>query len=243
MGPESARNAKGRGAIRARAIGGYGIRWRTTPYYIENELLGGSGHEDDDWYFSFYEPYRWVLARVPLLPTVGNHDSDENEKSDDRAQLADNHYTDVRFAEGVEAGTASIGPGLFYRFDYSQAVQFVCIDTSQADRDLGVERFFQHGAHRRFVEEALGAGGSARTCWRIPFCHHPPFCAGPEHGNDQAMLHTLVPCFEQHGVRLVLGGRASPSRCRSASSASTVPRAIASHRRGARCALCTFCAV
>ena len=50
-----------------------------------------------------------MLARVPLFPAVGNHDSDETEGSDDRDQLADNHYTDVRFSPEVEAGRSSVG--------------------------------------------------------------------------------------------------------------------------------------
>jgi tartrate-resistant acid phosphatase type 5 len=41
---------------------------------------------------------------------------------------------------------------------------------------------------------------------RIAFSHHPSFCAGPEHGNDQEMLETLLPLFERGGVRLVLAG-------------------------------------
>jgi tartrate-resistant acid phosphatase type 5 len=47
-------------------------------------------------------------------------------------------------------------------------------------------------------------GQSAR--WRIPFSHHPPFCAGPEHGNTAGMVERLVPLFEAAGVRLVLSG-------------------------------------
>lgn len=72
--------------------------------YLAELGAGGSGGEDDDWYFSHDEPYRFVLSRVPVYPTVGNHDSDETEESDDREQLADNHFTEVRFRSDVEAG-------------------------------------------------------------------------------------------------------------------------------------------
>ena len=49
----------------------------------------------------------------------------------------------------------------------------------------------------------LGGPGAR---WRIPFSHHPPFCAGPEHTNTTGMVERLVPLFEAAGVRLVLSG-------------------------------------
>lgn len=41
--------------------------------------------------------------------------------------------------------------------------------------------------------------------WRIPFCHHPPFCAGPAHHNTEGMSE-IVKLFEQAGVKVVLSG-------------------------------------
>ncbi len=178
-------------------------------YHEEDEKVGGTGSEDDDWFFSFYEPYRWLISRVPVFPTVGNHDAAETEDSDDRDQLDDNHFLDLRFAPEVEEGRASLDPGLFYRLAYSRRVQLLCIDTSKA-AELETERFFANGKHLDFVTASLTDGpdgtddGGSR--WRIPFCHHPPFCAGPKHGNDEDMVDLLVPLFEQHGVRLVLSG-------------------------------------
>ena len=95
-----------------------------------------------------------------------------------------------------------MGPGLFYRFGYGTDLELICIDTSQ-DKDPKYHRFFQVPDHRRWLEDALGDGDPV---WRIPFSHHPPFCAGPEHGNTTGMVERLVPLFEQAGVRLVLSG-------------------------------------
>ena len=50
-----------------------------------------SGDEDDDWYFTF-QPYRYVLNRLPVCPTISNHDTRETEEHDDRAQVMDNMY-------------------------------------------------------------------------------------------------------------------------------------------------------
>lgn len=174
----------------------------------DNVYLGpntsGSGNEDDDWYASFYEPYRYVINRVPVFPTVGNHDAGDTESSDDRDQLADNLFLEQRFRPSVEPGRASLDPGLFYRLQVGAQAEFICIDTSLAG-EPGREHFFDDAAHADWLKQALEAGAQAPR-WRIPFSHHPPFCAGPEHGNTTGMVERLVPLFERGGVRLVLSG-------------------------------------
>jgi tartrate-resistant acid phosphatase type 5 len=170
--------------------------------YLGHQDTAGTGNEDDEWYSSFYQPYRYVLNRVPFFPTVGNHDAGDTECSDDRAQLSDNLFLDHRFGSGVETGSASLGPGLFYSFQVGANLEFICIDTSIAS-DMDVEHYFDDPAHSRWVSETLRGPGAR---WRIPFSHHPPFCAGPEHSNTAGMVERLVPLFQEAGVRLVLSG-------------------------------------
>jgi len=160
-----------------------------------------SGGEDDDWYSSYFQPYRYVLARVPVYPAVGNHDTTDTEGSDDREQLEDNFFTAARFEES-SAGS-SVGPGLFYRVKYGRDVELVGIDTSLALADEHVHRFFQDPRHLDWLRDTFAEPG---VRWRIPFSHHPVFCAGPSHGNDAEMLETLLPLFDRGGVRLVLDG-------------------------------------
>ncbi len=183
--------------------------------YLGEEDRFGSGGEDDDWYFSYYEPYRFLLARIPVYPTVGNHDTGETEESDDREQLADNHFTDLRFTPRVEQGRDSVtaddgdteqgAPGLFYRFRYGSLVEFCSLDTSEAST-LAADRYFDDPAHRRFLDETFASERGGRPPWLVPFMHHPPFCAGPSHHNDAAICESLVPRFRAAGVRLVLAG-------------------------------------
>jgi hypothetical protein len=170
--------------------------------YLGHQDTAGTGNEDDEWYSSFYQPYRYVLNRVPFFPTVGNHDAGDSESSDDRDQLADNLFLEHRFRPEVETGSASLGPGLFYRFRVGANLEFICIDTSIAS-GMDVEHYFDDPAHNQWVEETLRGDGAR---WRIPFSHHPPFCAGPEHTNTTGMVERLVPMFEEAGVRLVLSG-------------------------------------
>ena len=169
---------------------------------------GDTGDEDDDWFFTFYQPYRYIINRVPVYPCVGNHDTGETEESDDREQLIDNFYINERFSGEHSAGPASIGPGLFYRFDYGKDIEFVCIDSSRQSALFG-DRFFAHPNHVRFVEAALPEkSGSIREAprWRIPFSHHPPFCAGPQHSNSKSMIQRIVPLLKRAGVLAYFSG-------------------------------------
>jgi len=168
--------------------------------------VGATGDEDDDWFFTFYQPYRYVLNRIPMHPSVGNHDGNETERNDDRDQLMDNFFLAERLNGEEAAGRASIGPGLFYRFRYGRDVELVCVDTSRQSLLFG-DRFFRHRNHAPFLEAAFPAvPGPDAPRWRIPFSHHPPYCAGPMHANSESSLETLVPLYRRAGVRLVLSG-------------------------------------
>jgi hypothetical protein len=117
----------------------------------------------------------------------------------------DNFYLAERLAGEEQAGRASIGPGLFYRFRYGRDIELVCLDTSRRSLLFG-ERFFRHRNHAPFLEAAFPDGGGASPRWRIPFGHHPAYCAGPMHGNSKSSIEHLVPLYRRSGVRLVLAG-------------------------------------
>ncbi|MGD9752517.1 MAG: metallophosphoesterase [Acidimicrobiia bacterium] len=180
-------------------------------YHGEGISMGGSGAEDDDWYFSYYEPYRFTISRVPVFPSIGNHDAAETERSDDRGQVADNHFTELRFHPDVEASRASVSvegdraAGLFYRFSYGDLVEFACIDTSEA-AGFDAVRYFDDPQHQPFLERTFEPRRADRGRWLIPFGHHPPYCAGPSHRNDDAQLRTMIPHYRRAGVQVVLAG-------------------------------------
>ena len=93
--------------------------------YAGTRILGlpigsNTGDEDDDWFFTFFQPYRYMVNRVPVYPCIGNHDTAETEDHDDREQLVDNMYLRERFANDAAAGRASLDPGLFYRARFGQ---------------------------------------------------------------------------------------------------------------------------
>ena len=173
--------------------------------YLGHDADNATGNEDDDWFFSFYQPYRYLLDHVPFYPAVGNHDGAETENSDDRSQLDDNYFLRQRFVQTQEVTRASVEPGLFYRFECGALVSFICIDTTKGDSGDDT-RFFDKPEHRDFLHESFPDLGRQDHRWRIPYSHHPVYCAGPEHGDTDGMERTLVPLFERAGVRLVLAG-------------------------------------
>jgi hypothetical protein len=166
--------------------------------------IGGSGDEDADWFFTFYQPYRYIINRIPVYPCIGNHDVAESEERDDREQLFDNLYLTERIAADIAAGRASVGPGLFYQFRCGADLEFLCLDTSK--EDIFHQRLFLHPNHTSFISSALRPlVDESRPRWRIPFAHHPPFCAGPQHGNTKEMS-ALLPMFKAAGVRAMFCG-------------------------------------
>ena len=173
--------------------------------YAGTRLLGlpigaNTGDEDDDWFFTYFQPYRYILNRVPVYPCIGNHDTAETEDRDDRDQLLDNLYLRERSASDEMSGT-SIDPGLCYRFRCGD-LECICLDTSKEGFFRG-KRLFQYPKHWTWIEETLRARGDAR--WRIVFAHHPVFCAGPRHHNTDHM-DALLPLFTSGGIRVVLSG-------------------------------------
>jgi hypothetical protein len=163
-----------------------------------------SGGEDDDWFFTYFQPYRYVLNRIPWCPSIGNHDTRETEEHDDREQVMDNFYLRERLAGEEAAGRASVGPGLFYRFRVSADIEFVCFDTSK-EHFFRRGRLFEYPKHAEFMQRAFPPREQGGVRWRIPFGHHPPFCAGPQHGNTDGM-EPLVRLFEAGGVRACFSG-------------------------------------
>jgi hypothetical protein len=110
-------------------------------------------------------------------------------------------YLADRFA-GIP-GRDATEPGLFYRFAYGRDLELICVDTSLDTGDDAVHRYFQAPHAQPWLQSAFAPAGPR---WRIPFAHHPIYCAGPEHSNDDEMAHTLLPLFDAGGVRLALAG-------------------------------------
>lgn len=173
--------------------------------YNESSNLDGSGAEDDDWFFSFYQPYRYIINSIPVYPSCGNHDDGETEATDDREQLYDNFYIKERFS-GLQ-GLASIQSGLFYRIRYGSNIELICLDSSK-QRLLFASRYFERSENQAFLDAVFPKQVAENAAiWRIPFCHHPPYCAGPQHGNTESLTEKVVEKYcQRSGVKVFLSG-------------------------------------
>ena len=161
-----------------------------------------SGDVDDHWFYTYFQPYRYLLNRIPVYPCIGNHDTAETkfESSDDRKEIYDNMYVRPRFQHTDN----SIDPGLFYSFRYGPSIEFICVDTSKNTWPFG-KRMFQIEQHEKFLLHHFSP--RAKTHWRIAFEHHPPYSAGPEHYKwNNSIQRELVPLWEQSAVSVVFSG-------------------------------------
>ena len=162
-----------------------------------------SGADDDDWWLTYFQPYRYLLDHLAFYPTAGNHDGADEEAADDRGQLEDNLHLAARFGPRAVSGRASLGPGLFYRLQVGCLLELVCVDTTWGAAE-GTHWFDEPG-HRDWLE-ATFAGPSTDVAWRVPFCHHPAWCAGPHHAGQADQVARLVPLYERGGARLLMHG-------------------------------------
>lgn len=178
-----------------------------------------SGNEDDDWFASWFLPYRDVVSRVPVFPAIGNHDSEQSEDDDDLGQMMDNFYLEDRFTESALWGIGTQAhDAIFYRFGYGRDAEFVAIDTSFADRLKGQNLLdllitvikgkrkppLLAQNHKDFIQEIRD--DAHRPAWRIPFGHHPPYTLGPSHENTDLVQQLAVDLKTHAGVTVWLSG-------------------------------------
>lgn len=128
----------------------------------------------------YFEPFAELLARVPVWPTIGNHDA-HTENAQPVLDLFDL-------------------PGAKRYYDFVHGpVHFVCIDTFTTSLDKGT-------AQRAWLETTLR--GPKLAPWRVVFTHRPFLTVSRSAPDPQnkATFDALHPLFREHGVRLVLSG-------------------------------------
>ena len=151
-----------------------------------------SGNEDAHWERKFFRPYASLIARIPFLPTLGNHDGNATENRGDLAVYLDNF-----FFPGDR-------PARWYGFSFGGLADFFALD-STGNTASGAPRpvYDPKGEQFRWVSKALPA---SRGPWKIPYFHHPPYNAGPGHGASLEVLRPFADLFRASGVRVVFNG-------------------------------------
>ena len=122
--------------------------------------IGGTGDEDDDWFFTYFQPYRYILNRIPVYPSIGNHDADETEEHDDRAQVEDNFYLRERMLGRRGGGPRVVWSGLVLSLSLRLGHRVRLHRHLEGDL-LPRHRLFEYPKHWEFIEQSFPAEGAA----------------------------------------------------------------------------------
>lgn len=128
----------------------------------------------------YFKPYRELIARAVVYPSLGNHDYGNRGAA---------NY--LAFFEVPRANPAETER--WYTFRYGHA-QFFALDTNKP--------FGEGSEQHRWLAAQLAA---SQAPWKFAFFHHPPFSGG-EHGGSGYVRAALDPLFERHDVQVVFAG-------------------------------------
>ena len=154
-------------------------------------IMLGTGDRDSHWRNRFFVPYEEVLRRVPFYPTLGNHDCKESESAGDLPVYLDNFF----FPSG--------SPEQYYRFNYANFADFFALDSTTCSLTESAAQYLELGEQFKWLRAILPA---SKALWKIPYFHHPPFTAGPNHDPRLKELRHLVRLFQDTNVAVVFNG-------------------------------------
>jgi hypothetical protein len=160
-------------------------------------MLGDNAYEagtDDEYQAAVFDIYRDILGRVPLWPTLGNHDADSV------GSPGEFPYFDIfTFPAQGESGGVPSRTQKYYSFDYAN-IHFICLDSHSSSRA-------QNGPMLSWLREDLTA---TEKDWIVAYWHHPPYTKGSHNSDTEFQLIEMrewaLPILESYGVDLVLCG-------------------------------------
>jgi hypothetical protein len=161
-------------------------------------MLGDNAYPDGtdiEFQAAVFDTYPELLRKIPLWPTLGNHDG----HTADSATQAGPYYDIFTLPKNGEAGGLASGTEAYYAFDYGN-IHFVNLESYETDSSPG-------GAMMTWLENDLAANDKD---WVIAFWHHPPYTKGSHDSDTESQLINMrqnaLPILEAHGVDLVLSG-------------------------------------
>ena len=164
-----------------------------------------TGDEDDDWFFTYFQPYRYVLNRVPVVP-VDRQPRHAGDGGTRRPRAGDGQLLPAlsglpgRKRPDARRSVRGCSTAFGFRRTSSSCASIRRRRTSSAAAGCSNIRSTGSSCSGRFLPREQDG-----VRWRIPFGHHPPFCAGPQHRNTDRM-EPLVRLFEAGGVRACFSG-------------------------------------
>jgi hypothetical protein len=152
-------------------------------------ILGGSEQEWEEYFDGAYQGFKAqdVLARVPFMPSNGNHDA-----------LSVLYLSRFAVPQDKSAGEAGDGEE-WYSFDYGNAHFVVLNDTTSTDDVIT-------GAEATWLRTDLAAVNRTKTPWIIAVHHQPAYSCSTNHGSNKVIRAAWQPIFDQYKVDFVFNG-------------------------------------
>jgi predicted phosphodiesterase len=132
------------------------------------------------WNPKYFTPYRDLLSKLVLWPSLGNHDV----RNDDGASWRDVFHTPANNPAGSED---------YYSFDYGNS-HFVVLDSNRSLKP--------GSAQHTFLNQDLAA---STATWKFVVFHHTIYSSG-YHGSNLSIRQYLVPVFDAYRVDVVFMG-------------------------------------
>jgi hypothetical protein len=140
--------------------------------------------EAEDFDRKLFRPYGEMLRSLVLWPTLGNHDVDNDDETDDEAWF-DAFRTPANNPAGDEG---------YYSFDFGNA-HVAVLDSNSATGETSAQRLF--------LEQDLAA---STATWKFVAFHHTIYSSGAQHGSDISKRNNLLPAIDPYGVDVVFMG-------------------------------------
>jgi len=152
----------------------------------------------------------WVLARVPVLAAIGNHDymwDGSNDKNSTRFYMTNWPYWMYSYTNQItlkklcdDQDYAPEPDSVYYSFDYGPA-HFISLSTYPADANDQSQKLNVGSNQYNWLENDLKNNNKT---WTFVYCHIPFYDGGGAY-NHKA-IQSCEPLFHKYGVDAVLQG-------------------------------------
>jgi acid phosphatase type 7 len=129
-----------------------------------------------------FVPFKSLLATMPYMPSLGNHDIAFN--------------GGISFLSALDLPTNGPNPEHNYSYDYGN-VHFVVVDSN------GVRSNVERPSVLNWLDQDLA---TTEQPWKVVYFHHPPYTSWFAHKEDNQMRDFVVPILERRKVQLAIGG-------------------------------------
>ncbi|WP_339317493.1 S-layer homology domain-containing protein [Paenibacillus sp. FSL R10-2734] len=166
-------------------------KFPTSEFILNSGDLVDNGDIEEQWGWFFNKP-KDILANIPLVPLVGNHESKTY-----------NNYT-THFNLPNVSNTGAKPDGSVYSFDYGSA-HFMVINTEYYGASSNLEN---NEIYNKQVQWLRSEAAKSDQKWKVVLLHKSPYSVA-SHTNDTDVLYyraNLTKVFDELGIDMVIGG-------------------------------------